>query len=246
MYRGVLAPSKRDVSFSVLHTASVPGWSQAAHLQRQVFYPSHDGTPIPMHLAHKRALDLSRPHPTLFYAYGGFGWAQEPRWDSLFAAFVEKFDGVVAVAGIRGGGEYGNAWHEAGRKGEGRVRAYGDAVEGVRWLKREGVASKVAIHGASNGLSLSLSLIHWCAWRFALIVETRSGRRSAVRGGVQPGAGAHRCGPARVSLFAPRDVACRAHLIALFDSVGVMDLLRFHKVGCSPFIWKTMTDCDSL
>ena len=82
---------------------------------RQVFYTSRDGTRVPMFLVHRRNLDMRRPQPTLLYAYGGFNATELPRYQPRWMTWVDM-GGVLAVANIRGGGEYGQAWHDAGRR----------------------------------------------------------------------------------------------------------------------------------
>lgn len=118
----------------------------------QIFYPSLDGTLIPMHIAHSRSVDLSSSPPILLFGYGGFAWAQEPKWEALFTVWMQKGGGVLAVAGIRGGNEYGMDWHSAAIKTKRQV-AFDDFIEAARWLKTEGGGGKVAIYGSSNGES---------------------------------------------------------------------------------------------
>ena len=108
-----------------------------------------------MHISHHRSISLSStsstPPPILLFAYGGFAWAQEPKWDPLFSTFM-LMGGVVAVAGIRGGNEYGIDWHSAAIKAN-RQKGYDDVIEAARWLKKEsGGKAKVAVFGSSNGM----------------------------------------------------------------------------------------------
>src|SRR5262249_12103757 len=81
----------------------------------QVFYHSKDGTSVPMFLTHKKGLQRTGKNPTLLYAYGGFNIAMTPNFSPAFLGWVEM-GGVLAVANLRGGSEYGEAWHEAGTK----------------------------------------------------------------------------------------------------------------------------------
>ncbi|CED84968.1 prolyl endopeptidase [Phaffia rhodozyma] len=148
LYRGVVADG--DVVFSMLHCSNVDGWSESDYIQKQVIYPSKDGTLIPMHICYSSFLESKSAHPTLLFGYGGFGWAQEPKWEPLFASFMKDFKGIVAVAGIRGGGEHGNEWHKAA-VGVKRQTGYDDFLEAARWLKETGLSSKIVVHGASNG-----------------------------------------------------------------------------------------------
>ncbi|WVF69937.1 hypothetical protein IAT40_004722 [Kwoniella sp. CBS 6097] len=118
----------------------------------QVFYESHDGEQIPMFICHAHDLDLTRPHPALLYGYGGYCSPILPRFDPFFATFMRNLRGVVAIAGIRGGGEYGKRWHEAAI-GTKRWVAWDDFAFAAKYLQAEGLTtpSLTAIYGSSNG-----------------------------------------------------------------------------------------------
>ncbi|OWZ67141.1 hypothetical protein AYX15_01756 [Cryptococcus neoformans] len=118
----------------------------------QVFYTSHDGVRIPMFICHPHDLDLSRPHPLLLHAYGGFCAPLIPHFDPMFAVFMRNLRGVVAIAGIRGGGEYGKAWHEAAI-GIKRSVGWDDFAYAARYVQSRGLTtpSLTAIYGSSNG-----------------------------------------------------------------------------------------------
>jgi prolyl oligopeptidase len=118
---------------------------------RQVFYSSKDGTRVPMFLVHRRDLDLSRTQPTLLYAYGGFNASELPRFQPKWATWVDM-GGVLAVANLRGGGEYGEAWHDAGR-GAHKQNGFDDFIAAAEYLIRTGVTTtpQLAIEGRSNG-----------------------------------------------------------------------------------------------
>lgn len=115
----------------------------------QRFYTSRDGTRVPMFVVKRR--DVEGPAPTLLQAYGGFGIANVPVYSATQMAWVEQ-GGVVAVANIRGGGEYGEAWHTAAR-GANRQKAFDDFIAAAEYLKAEAIASPdgIAIQGESNG-----------------------------------------------------------------------------------------------
>lgn len=115
----------------------------------QRFFISRDGTRVPMFLVRRR--DVTGPTPTLLYAYGGYGIPLTPGYSAVLMAWVEQ-GGVAAIANIRGGGEYGAAWHEAGR-GLNRQRVFDDFIGAGEYLKAEGIAPAggLAIYGDSNG-----------------------------------------------------------------------------------------------
>ncbi len=118
---------------------------------RQVFYASKDGTRVPMFLVHRRDLDRSRPQPTLLYAYGGFNAPELPRYQPKWVTWVDM-GGVLAVANIRGGGEYGQAWHDAGRRAN-KQNGFDDFIAAAEYLisARVTTSRQLAIEGRSNG-----------------------------------------------------------------------------------------------
>ena len=117
----------------------------------QRFYRSKDGTRIPMFLFHRKDVELNRARPTLLYGYGGFNSPVTPSFSSTNLAWVEQ-GGVLAVANLRGGGEYGAAWHDAGRLAR-KQNVFDDFIAAGEYLVREGISSKekLAIYGRSNG-----------------------------------------------------------------------------------------------
>ncbi|MGF1459074.1 MAG: prolyl oligopeptidase family protein [Leptolyngbyaceae cyanobacterium] len=118
---------------------------------RQVFYPSDDGTQIPLFLIHKKGLSLQRNTPTYLYAYGGFNISLVPSFQAQRVALLEQ-GMLIAIANIRGGGEYGRAWHEAAIR-EKRPTAFTDFIAAAEYLICEGYTrtDKLAIEGRSNG-----------------------------------------------------------------------------------------------
>jgi prolyl oligopeptidase len=116
----------------------------------QRFYQSRDGTRIPVFLVHQRSLSLTN-QPTLLYGYGGFNAPQLPRFHPKWLAWLEQ-GGVLAVANLRGGGEYGKAWHDAGRLAN-KQNVFDDFIASAEYLISEGITSKerLAIEGRSNG-----------------------------------------------------------------------------------------------
>ncbi|MBE9180143.1 S9 family peptidase [Oculatella sp. LEGE 06141] len=121
--------------------------SQIAVEQR--FYNSKDGTRVPMFIVRRQ--DVTRPAPTLLYAYGGYGIPLVPAFSPEPLGWVEQ-GGVYAIANIRGGSEYGMAWHEAGRR-QNKQNVFDDFIAAGEYLKAQGITPQdgLAIQGGSNG-----------------------------------------------------------------------------------------------
>lgn len=118
---------------------------------KQIFYQSADGTKIPMFITHKKGLILNKNNPTLLYGYGGFNASITPYFSLGVTSWLEQ-GGIFVVANIRGGAEYGSAWHEAAILGK-RQNAFEDFIAAGEWLIKNSYTNpnKLAIWGGSNG-----------------------------------------------------------------------------------------------
>jgi prolyl oligopeptidase len=118
---------------------------------KQVFFPSKDGTRVPMFVVHRKDITLGGDHPTLLYGYGGFNIALTPSFSVTRMLWVQM-GGVLAVANLRGGGEYGEKWHQGGTKLN-KQNVFDDFVAAAQWLIDQNYTrpERLAIQGGSNG-----------------------------------------------------------------------------------------------
>ena len=130
---------------------SSAAFDAASYVTEQVFVPSGDGTRVPVFLSRRRELTASGDVPVLLYGYGGFDVPITPAFSVTQALWMER-GGMLAVANLRGGGEYGTAWHDAGRLAR-KQNVFDDFCSCAKWLAASGWSrpDRIAINGASNG-----------------------------------------------------------------------------------------------
>lgn len=122
-----------------------------AYESKQVFYNSKDGTRVPMMITHKKGLELNGKNPTILYGYGGFNVSLTPSFSIVNATWLEM-GGIYAVPNLRGGGEYGREWHDAGTQMR-KQNVFDDFIAAAQYLIENQYTSSdyLAIRGGSNG-----------------------------------------------------------------------------------------------
>ncbi|MGI8642558.1 MAG: prolyl oligopeptidase family serine peptidase, partial [Thermomicrobiales bacterium] len=117
----------------------------------QVHYPSNDGTSISMFLVHRKDAETNGRNPTILAGYGGFNISKTPEYRPHMPAWIER-GGIVAIPNLRGGGEYGESWHQAGMRGD-KQNVFDDFIAAAEWLISEGYTDSqhLGIRGGSNG-----------------------------------------------------------------------------------------------
>ena len=140
-----------DMSTKTFWEESLDGYNADQYISEFKFYPSKDGTMIPIHISYKKSLNINENTPILIYGYGGFNISILPNFSKRFLSWMNQ-DGVVAVANLRGGGEYGDNWHDSGRLFN-KQNVFDDFAYAAKFLHKNkiGSSSTTAIQGGSNG-----------------------------------------------------------------------------------------------
>ncbi|WP_374347262.1 prolyl oligopeptidase family protein [Chitinimonas sp.] len=136
---------------SLFRAPEIPGFKSDDYESHQLFFQSRDGTRVPMFIVHKKGLKLDGKNPTILYGYGGFNVTLNPTFSATRVAWLEQ-GGVYAMVNLRGGGEYGETWHQAGTKLN-KQNVFDDCIAAAETLIKQGYtsASHLALQGGSNG-----------------------------------------------------------------------------------------------
>lgn len=148
---GTIYAFNADAGESSVYAESKAEFDSSAYESKQVFYTSKDGTQVPMIITYKKGIELDGTNPTILYGYGGFNVSLTPSFSMTNAMWLE-LGGVYAVANLRGGGEYGKKWHDAGTQMK-KQNVFDDFIAAAEYLIAENYTSseKLAIRGGSNG-----------------------------------------------------------------------------------------------
>jgi len=141
----------RSGASSPWRAPQLAGFQPSEYETVQVFYASADGTRVPLFITARRGIKRDGSAPTILYGYGGFNVSIEPSFSPAVAAWIER-GGIYAVANLRGGGEYGRAWHEAGMKTH-KQHVFDDCIAAAEYLiaQKWSNPKRLALRGASNG-----------------------------------------------------------------------------------------------
>ena len=140
-----------DMSKKIFWEESLDDYDSNNYISDFKFFKSKDGTMVPVHISHKKTLDINENTPVLLYGYGGFNISILPGFSKRYLAWMNQ-GGVVAVANLRGGGEYGDDWHEAGMLFN-KQNVFDDFAYAAKFLHQQNIGSpgSTAIQGGSNG-----------------------------------------------------------------------------------------------
>ena len=140
-----------DMSKEIFWEESLDNYDSNNYISDFKFFKSKDGTMVPVHISYKKTLDINENTPVLLYGYGGFNISILPGFSKRYLAWMNQ-GGVVAVANLRGGGEYGDDWHEAGMLFN-KQNVFDDFAYAAKFLHQQNIGSpgSTAIQGGSNG-----------------------------------------------------------------------------------------------
>uniref|UniRef100_A0A0N5CHV4 Prolyl endopeptidase n=1 Tax=Strongyloides papillosus TaxID=174720 RepID=A0A0N5CHV4_STREA len=144
--------SDNSLDIKVIRDVEIKGYDMKKFESHQLFYSSKDGTKIPMFIMHKKGIEMDSQNPTMLIGYGGFNVANTPHFSVSRILFMENFGGIVAIANIRGGSEYGETWHEQGMKFN-KQNCFDDFIAASEFLinKNYTCPDRLIIQGGSNG-----------------------------------------------------------------------------------------------
>ena len=148
------------LSYKPYWKSDIPGFNADKYLSELRFYPSLDGTEIPIHIASKKGLKIDKDTPVLLYGYGGFNIPILPNFSKTFYMWI-KSGGVLAVANLRGGSEYGDAWHEGGMLLN-KQNVFDDFASAAKYLHQEGIGSSettVSLGRSNGGLLVAATML---------------------------------------------------------------------------------------
>lgn len=133
-------------------TTKVKGIEPSHYESRQVFVTSKDGTKVPVFLTYRKDTQFDGTAPAWLYFYGGFGIPMNPMFSASLMTWIASYGGVLAWVNARGGGEYGDAWHDAGRLFH-KQNVFDDALSAAEYLVESKIAGrgKIIVNGGSNG-----------------------------------------------------------------------------------------------
>lgn len=140
-----------DAKSTVFKQTQVEGFNPDDYVVEQVMYPSSDGTMIPMYLTYKKGTERNGKNPVYLYGYGGFNITLHPSFSPNRLLWLEN-GGIYAQAGLRGGAEYGEKWHQAGTK-QNKLNVFNDFISAAEYMIKEGWTNPelLTIEGGSNG-----------------------------------------------------------------------------------------------
>ncbi|XP_053693083.1 prolyl endopeptidase isoform X1 [Sabethes cyaneus] len=143
--------AREDAEPTIFRQVKIEDFDNSLYKVEQVFYKSKDGEKIPMFVVQKKA-DKQEEKPCLLYGYGGFNISVQPSFSITGLVFIDSFDGILAYPNIRGGGEYGERWHNAGRLSK-KQNVFDDFQHAAMHLVQSGYTrhEKIVIQGGSNG-----------------------------------------------------------------------------------------------